>query len=76
MQSVYSVFQIDLPDQPESLSDLLTHKYAEKDYRLQKKLWGEYANKLDEADCCQPTSSVMTVTSRFTAPNAGKKKLT
>ncbi|KAM3183976.1 hypothetical protein ACTXT7_009301 [Hymenolepis weldensis] len=67
---------IDLPDQPESLSDLLTHKYAEKDYRLQRKLWGEYANKLDEADCCQPTSSVMTVTSRFTAPNAGKKKLT
>ncbi|VDO03387.1 unnamed protein product [Rodentolepis nana] len=65
--------RIDLPDQPESLRDLLTHKYAEKDYRQQRKLWSEYMNKLNEIDHCQTTSSVTTVTSRFTAPKAGKK---
>nr|CDS30848.1 glycine receptor subunit alpha 1 [Hymenolepis microstoma] len=69
-------YLIDLPDQPESLSDLLTHKYAEKDYVQQRKLWREYTNKLNEFGHCQTTSSVTAVTSRFTAPNAGRKNPT
>ena len=57
--------QYQLPDQPESLADLLTHKYAEEDYRTQKELWNEYWSQVKDIDCCQPRT-VKVITSRFT----------
>ncbi|CUT99575.1 glycine receptor subunit alpha 1 [Echinococcus multilocularis] len=53
-----------LPSQPDSLAELLTHKYAEEDYRMQKKFWNDYLSQLKDINCCQPRP-VEVITSRF-----------
>ncbi|VDM32876.1 unnamed protein product [Hydatigera taeniaeformis] len=61
---VVSILQRDLPTQPDCLADLLTHKYAEEDYQMQKKFWNDYLSQVKDINCCQP-KTVKVVTSRF-----------